>query len=59
VKEYALNKLQLPELISIIQPGNTASIRIAEKLSMKPYKRVLFNQDPVVIYRYKNDKPHK
>jgi RimJ/RimL family protein N-acetyltransferase len=35
VRDYAFDVLQLPQLISLIRVGNTASRRVAEKIGMK------------------------
>lgn len=34
-RDYALNVLKLPQVVAIIDPPNAASIRVAEKLSMR------------------------
>jgi RimJ/RimL family protein N-acetyltransferase len=36
VRDQALDALGLSGLVSLIQPGNTASARVAEKLGMRP-----------------------
>lgn len=36
VRDYAFDILQLPQLISLIRVGNPVSIRVAEKVGMKP-----------------------
>ncbi len=50
IKDVAFNVLKLPEIISIIQPENMASIRVAEKIGMTPKKCLNFNGNNVVIY---------
>ncbi len=42
VLNYAFNILRLPRLISIIDPFNVRSIRVAEKLGMRYEKDVMF-----------------
>ena len=42
VRDYAFNTLRLPRLISMIDPQNVASIRVAEKLGMRYEKDVVF-----------------
>ena len=42
VRDYAFNTLRLPRLISMIDPQNVASIRVAEKLGMRYEKDVMF-----------------
>ncbi len=47
---YAFTVLKLKELISIIEPDNTRSIRLAERLGMKPLKMTKFHERDVYIY---------
>ncbi len=42
VRDYGLNILCLPRLIAMIDPHNTASIRVAEKAGMRAEKDVMF-----------------
>jgi RimJ/RimL family protein N-acetyltransferase len=35
VRDYALGALHLPRLIALIDPGNVASIRVAEKIGLR------------------------
>src|SRR6266496_2461950 len=42
VRDYAFNTLGLKRLIAIIDPANTASIRVAEKIGMKYEQDVMF-----------------
>lgn len=44
VRDYAFGRVGLARLISIIDPGNTRSIRVATKLGMKYEKDVMFPQ---------------
>ncbi len=55
VKEFAFNKLHLPQLISIIQTGNKPSIRVAEKVGMLPRCEINYHGDSVIIYLIKNN----
>lgn len=48
--EWAWRSLDAPELISIIQPGNAASIRVAERLEMRPLRETTFKGQDVVIF---------
>jgi [ribosomal protein S5]-alanine N-acetyltransferase len=50
VRDYAFNTLCLPRLISIIDPTNTASIRVAEKVGLKFEKDVIFQGFPDRVY---------
>jgi ribosomal-protein-alanine N-acetyltransferase len=47
---YAFNVLKLKELISIIEPDNSRSIRLAERLGMRPQKMVKYYNQDVYIY---------
>jgi RimJ/RimL family protein N-acetyltransferase len=42
IRDYAFNVLCLPRLIAMIDPQNTASIRVAEKIGMHFEKEVMF-----------------
>ena len=48
--EYGFNSAGLHRLISIIESGNAASVRVAEKMGMTLEKRALFHGIPVLIY---------
>jgi ribosomal-protein-alanine N-acetyltransferase len=50
VREYAFQTLCLSRLISIIDPNNRASIRVAEKVGMQYEKDAVFHGIPVRIY---------
>jgi RimJ/RimL family protein N-acetyltransferase len=41
VRDYAFTKLKLPRLVALIEPGNTRSVRVAEKLGMRFEKEVM------------------
>ena len=41
VRDYAFDTLRLPRLIALIDPANTASIRVAEKLAMRHESEVV------------------
>ncbi len=43
VRDYAFDTLSLPRLISLIDPQNTASIRVAEKLGMHYERDVMLD----------------
>lgn len=49
---YARETLRRPEIVSIIRPANTASIRVATSLGAIPSETVEFFGAPSVIYRY-------
>lgn len=42
VRDYAFTTLRIARLISIIDPSNTGSVRVAEKLGMKYEQDVMF-----------------
>lgn len=50
VRDYAFGQLGLTRLISIIEPENIASIRVAEKNGMKLEKEIIKWNRPVRIY---------
>ncbi|HEX4840097.1 MAG TPA: GNAT family N-acetyltransferase [Rhabdochlamydiaceae bacterium] len=47
---YAFTVLKLKELISIIEPANTRSIRLAERVGMRPQEMIQFHDRDVYIY---------
>lgn len=51
VRDYAFEKLSLDELIALIQPENTASIKVAAKIGMKFDRSCIFKEMPVEIYQ--------
>jgi RimJ/RimL family protein N-acetyltransferase len=50
VRDYAFDTLGIPRLISIIDPRNAASIRVAGKTGMRYEKEVTFQGHLVHIY---------
>ncbi|HEY2584433.1 MAG TPA: GNAT family N-acetyltransferase [Tepidisphaeraceae bacterium] len=50
VREYAFATLGLSRLISIIDPRNAASVRVAEKTGLRFEKATVFRETPVSIY---------
>ena len=55
MKNHAFRHLGIRELISIIQPENKRSIKIAEKLGMDLLKKCYFNGQRVSIYYILNE----
>lgn len=53
LKDYGLNQLKFPELISIIHVGNRASEQIALKLGMDLAYPMTIDGEPCLIYRYR------
>lgn len=49
--QFAWARLQEPELISLIQPENQASRRVAERLGMAVEGREILGTDDVLVYR--------
>lgn len=49
-KNYGFNKLGLHKLISLIDPGNKASIRVAEKVGMSLQRKIIKWDKPVLVY---------
>lgn len=41
VREHAFNQLRIARLVAMIDPGNTASLRVAEKLGMHYKKEIM------------------
>jgi ribosomal-protein-alanine N-acetyltransferase len=50
---YAKDVLGIKEIISIIEPSNLASIKIAQKVGLSFWKKSFFNNEIVDIYRAK------
>jgi RimJ/RimL family protein N-acetyltransferase len=48
--EWTWHTLDAPELISIIQPGNAASIRVAERLGMRRLRESTLQGQEVIIF---------
>jgi len=48
--EWAWQALGATELISIIQPGNVASMRVAERLGMRRLRETTFKGHDVALY---------
>jgi [ribosomal protein S5]-alanine N-acetyltransferase len=53
-RDYGFKTAGLRRLISIIEPENAASIRVAEKIGMALEKKASFHKIPVLIYRVVN-----
>ena len=56
IRDYAFNVLCLPRLIALIDPQNTASIRVAEKVGMHYEKEVMLEgyTHPDYLYSMKS-----
>lgn len=51
IRDYAFNKLQLSEIIAIIDPENQASIRTISKIGMKFEKAVIYGGLLLHVYK--------
>jgi RimJ/RimL family protein N-acetyltransferase len=49
-RDYAFGVLVLPRLVSLIDPGNRASLRVAEKNGLRYEKDVIFRASPRKLY---------
>jgi RimJ/RimL family protein N-acetyltransferase len=49
-RDYAFGVLVLPRLVSLIDPGNRASLRVAEKNGLRYEKDVIFHASPRKLY---------
>ena len=50
VRDYALNELRLPRVISLIHPDNIPSRRVAEKNGMTPEQETVFRGFPTIVF---------
>jgi RimJ/RimL family protein N-acetyltransferase len=50
VRDYAFTSLRLPRLISLIRTSNAASRRVAEKIGMRPERRMMRNGTDYWVY---------
>lgn len=50
IKDYAFNELDINRLISIIDPGNVASVKVAKRVGMTRVKSTKFHEFSVDIY---------
>ena len=48
--DHAATALGRKRVVSLIRPGNAPSIRVAEKLGMRPEKEILFLGAPVIVH---------
>lgn len=55
VKEYAFNRLKLPDIIAIIDYANTASVNVAKKLGMYHATTIQHEGRNLHVYGAKND----
>jgi len=55
VRDYGYREIGLARLVSYIDPGNTASIKVAEKLGALPDGEFLMHGKPHLIYLYPNN----
>ena len=50
VRDYAFVGLKLPRVISLIQPENISSRRVAEKIGLMPEKEITFRGFPTIVF---------
>ncbi|MBV8430023.1 MAG: GNAT family N-acetyltransferase [Solirubrobacterales bacterium] len=50
-RDFAWSRLGAPELISLIEPDNQASRRVADRLGMEPARRAKLGGTEVLVYR--------
>lgn len=48
--EYGLNHLKLPYILAVVEPANTASIRVIDKLGMKYKSQTIFQGLKMNVY---------
>jgi RimJ/RimL family protein N-acetyltransferase len=48
--EWGLRELDVPYITAMIDPGNTASIAVAERLGMEPLRSDVLHGKPVTVY---------
>lgn len=49
-RDIAFNRFGLQRLIAIIEPRNVSSLRVAEKVGMRPERKTVLDDYPCVIY---------
>jgi len=49
-RDYALQKLGIPRVVSLIDPGNVASRRVAEKVGMRLEREIVKWDKPICVY---------
>jgi RimJ/RimL family protein N-acetyltransferase len=54
VRDYGYRNAGLKRLVSYIDPGNTASIKVAEKLGARPDGEFLMHGKPQLVYLHTN-----
>ncbi len=58
VRDYAFITLNLPRLIALIEPANTRSIRVAEKIGMQYEKDIMLENYDYPDYLYSMPNPN-
>jgi RimJ/RimL family protein N-acetyltransferase len=56
-RDHGFGSLGLPRLISMIQPGNHPSVRVAEKIGMVCEKEIVKWDQPILVYAVSADRP--
>jgi RimJ/RimL family protein N-acetyltransferase len=45
-----------PKVVAVIAPQNTVSMRLAEKLGLRPWRKTVWSCQPRVVYRMLADR---
>lgn len=59
LRDHAFTDIGLHRIISLIQPGNTASIAVAQRVGMKLERAAIFKGQAVCIYSIASDPPRR
>jgi RimJ/RimL family protein N-acetyltransferase len=54
-RDYGFEKLELERLISLIDPNNTPSIRVAKRIGMKLEREIVKWNKPILVYSIYRD----
>jgi|GEM_PF-368738 len=57
VRDWGFENLHVTQLVSMIEPSNVGSVRVAEKIGMKKESQTVFHGIPVDIYRVNTYSP--
>jgi RimJ/RimL family protein N-acetyltransferase len=55
--DWGFRELDVPYLTAMIDPGNTASAAVAERLGMSPLRSDILHGDPVTVYAVHREPP--
>ena len=54
-RDLAFTRFDLGRLVGLIDPGNAASIRVAERIGMRPERQAVADAHPYVVYSVGDD----